>query len=101
LSTAVGCALSADVVAPDHYRTGLDPLLREVLAEPMGWVGVLGNARHEGAHARQLRGLAVTERDSACMHHPIGLDTGSHALGDRERGRKAGRPQRSCWAFHR
>ncbi|GAB2761574.1 XdhC family protein [Salinifilum aidingensis] len=79
LSAAGGWSSTTDVVVTDHHRAELGPLLRDVLAGPVRWIGVMGNPRHEGPHVRALRELGVAEEDIARVHRPIGLDIGSRA----------------------
>ena len=67
----------ADVVVTDHHRDELGPLLRDALARPARWIGVMGNPRHEGPHVAALTGLGVPPEDIARVHRPIGLDIGS------------------------
>ena len=67
----------SDVVACDHDRDELGPVLRDALAQGARWVGVMGNPRHEGPHVAALRGLGVADDDVARVHRPIGLDIGS------------------------
>ncbi|RBY89743.1 XdhC family protein [Blastococcus sp. TF02A-26] len=69
----------ADVVVTDHHRDELGKVLRDVLARPVRWVGVLGNPRHEGPHVAALTALGVAPDDIARVHRPIGLDIGSKA----------------------
>ena len=69
----------ADVVVTDHHRDELGLLLRDALARPARWVGVMGNPRHEGPHVAALAGLGVPESEIARVHRPIGLDIGSKA----------------------
>ncbi|GAA3832648.1 MULTISPECIES: XdhC family protein [Amycolatopsis] len=66
-----------DVVVTDHHRPELGTALRDVLARPVRWAGVMGNPRHEGPHVAALRSLGVAEADIARVHRPIGLDIGS------------------------
>lgn len=66
-----------DVVVTDHHRAELGTALRDVLAQRVRWVGVMGNPRHEGPHVAALRDLGVAEDDIARVHRPIGLDIGS------------------------
>jgi xanthine dehydrogenase accessory factor len=68
---------SADVVVTDHHRDELGELLRDALARPARWVGVMGNPRHEGPHVAALTALGVPPEDIARVHRPIGLDIGS------------------------
>jgi xanthine/CO dehydrogenase XdhC/CoxF family maturation factor len=70
---------SCDVVVTDHHRDELGVVLRDVLAYPVRWIGVLGNPRHEGPHIRLLTELGVPESDIARVHRPVGLNIGSRA----------------------
>jgi xanthine dehydrogenase accessory factor len=70
---------AADVVVTDHHRDELGEVLRDALARPVRWIGVMGNPRHEGPHVAALRGLGVADDDIARVHRPIGLDIGSRA----------------------
>ena len=67
----------ADVVVTDHHRDELGELLRDALARPARWVGVMGNPRHEGPHVAALAALGVPPEEIARVHRPIGLDIGS------------------------
>jgi xanthine dehydrogenase accessory factor len=68
---------TADVVVTDHHREELGPVLRDALARPVRWVGVMGNPRHEGPHVKALAALGVPPEEVARVHRPIGLDIGS------------------------
>jgi xanthine dehydrogenase accessory factor len=70
---------NADVVVTDHHRDELGVLLRDALARPTRWIGVMGNPRHEGPHVAALTALGVAAEDIARVHRPIGLDIGSRA----------------------
>jgi xanthine dehydrogenase accessory factor len=70
---------SADVVVTDHHRDELGELLRDALARPARWIGVMGNPRHEGPHIAALTALGVPAEEIARVHRPIGLDIGSRA----------------------
>ena len=70
---------TADVVVTDHHRDELGEQLRDALARPARWVGVIGNPRHEGPHVAALTALGVPPDDIARVHRPIGLDIGSRA----------------------
>ncbi|WNV74671.1 XdhC family protein [Geodermatophilus sp. DSM 44513] len=67
----------ADVVVTDHHRPELGEVLRDALARPVRWVGVMGNPRHEGPHVAALAALGVPPAEVARVHRPIGLDIGS------------------------
>jgi xanthine dehydrogenase accessory factor len=68
---------TADVVVTDHHRDELGELLRDALARPARWVGVMGNPRHEGPHVAALTALGVHPEEIARVRRPIGLDIGS------------------------
>ncbi len=68
---------AADVVVTDHHRDDLGLHLRDALARPVRWVGIMGNPRHEGPHVAALAALGVGPDDVARVHRPIGLDIGS------------------------
>jgi len=70
---------TADVVVTDHHRDELGGVLRDALAAPVRWVGVMGNPRHEGPHVAALAALGVPPEEVARVHRPIGLDIGSRA----------------------
>jgi xanthine dehydrogenase accessory factor len=70
---------AADVVVTDHHRDDLGVHLRDALARPVRWVGIMGNPRHEGPHVAALAELGVPPEDVARVHRPIGLDIGSRA----------------------
>jgi xanthine dehydrogenase accessory factor len=69
----------ADVVVTDHHRDELGELLRDALACPSRWIGLMGNPRHEGPHVAALAALGVPPEEVARVHRPIGLDIGSRA----------------------
>jgi xanthine dehydrogenase accessory factor len=68
---------NADVVVTDHHREELGELLRDALARPARWIGVMGNPRSEGPHVAMLTALGVPPAEIARVHRPIGLDIGS------------------------
>jgi xanthine dehydrogenase accessory factor len=68
---------TADVVVTDHHRAELGELLRDALARPTRWIGVMGNPRHEGPHVAALTALGVPPGEIARVQRPIGLDIGS------------------------
>jgi xanthine dehydrogenase accessory factor len=70
---------TADVVVTDHHREELGELIRDALARPARWIGVMGNPRHEGPHVAALTALGVPAEEIARVHRPIGLDIGSRA----------------------
>jgi xanthine dehydrogenase accessory factor len=80
VQTAVPAALdaAADVVVTDHHRPELGAMLRDALATPARWVGVMGKANHPAPHIPALAGLGVPASEIARVHRPIGLNIGSH-----------------------
>ncbi|KID30080.1 XdhC Rossmann domain [Prauserella sp. Am3] len=68
---------TADVVVTDHHRDELGVVLRDALAQPARWVGVMGNPKHTGPHVAALQALGVSDEDIARVHRPIGLNIGS------------------------
>ena len=68
---------TADVVVTDHHRDELGELLRDALAAPTRWIGLMGNPRHEGPHVAALSALGVPATEIDRVHRPIGLDIGS------------------------
>jgi xanthine dehydrogenase accessory factor len=68
---------TADVVVTDHHRPELGVILRDALAADARWIGLMGNARHEGPHVAALTGLGVPAERIARVHRPIGLSIGS------------------------
>jgi len=69
---------TADIVVTDHDRPELGVVLRDALALPARWVGVMGSPRHPAPHLPALRELGTSELDIARVHRPIGLNIGSH-----------------------
>ncbi len=67
----------ADIVVTDHHRPELGVVLRDALASPARWVGIMGNPRHPGPHIEALTELGVAQADIARVHRPIGLNIGS------------------------
>jgi xanthine/CO dehydrogenase XdhC/CoxF family maturation factor len=68
---------STDVVLTDHHRSEIGTVLKEALAAPTRWIGILGKPSIEGPHVQMLRDLDVPEDQIARVHRPIGLDIGS------------------------
>jgi xanthine/CO dehydrogenase XdhC/CoxF family maturation factor len=66
-----------DVVVTDHHRPELGAVLRDALASPARWVGVMGNPRHPAPHIPALTALGVPAGEIARVHRPIGLNIGS------------------------
>jgi len=72
----------ADVVVADHHRAELGEVLRDALAVPSRWVGVIGSPRHPAPHIPALRDLGVADDEIARVHRPIGLNIGSRTPGE-------------------
>ena len=68
---------ATDVVVTDHHRPELGAVLRDALASPARWVGILGNPRHPAPHVPALAALGVPVEQIARVHRPIGLNIGS------------------------
>jgi xanthine/CO dehydrogenase XdhC/CoxF family maturation factor len=68
---------ATDVVVTDHHRPELGTVLRDALASPARWVGILGNPRHPAPHIPALAALGVPDDQIARVHRPIGLNIGS------------------------
>jgi xanthine dehydrogenase accessory factor len=69
---------AADVVVTDHHRPELGVMLRDSLASPARWVGVMGAPHHPAPHIPALTELGVPSDEIARVHRPIGLNIGSH-----------------------
>jgi xanthine dehydrogenase accessory factor len=70
---------ATDVVMTDHHRPELGNLLRDALASPARWVGIMGNPRHPAPHVPALQALGVPPEQIGRVHRPIGLNIGSHS----------------------
>ena len=77
--TAIGTVPDAktDVVVTDHHRDELAVMLRDALATPARWVGIMGSPRVEPPHIEALALLGVAPDEVARVHRPIGLNIGS------------------------
>ena len=67
----------SDVVVTDHHREELGVMLRDALATPARWVGIMGSPRAEPPHIQALAMLGVSPDEIARVHRPIGLNIGS------------------------
>jgi len=67
----------SDVVVTDHHREELGIVLRDALATPARWVGIMGSPRAEPPHVQALALLGVRPDEVARVHRPIGLNIGS------------------------
>jgi xanthine/CO dehydrogenase XdhC/CoxF family maturation factor len=68
---------TTDIVVTDHHREELGVVLRDALARPSRWVGVMGNPRHRAPHIDALSALGVPAADIERVHRPVGLNIGS------------------------
>ena len=68
---------SVDVVVTDHHRPELGAVLRDALATPARWIGIMGNPRHPAPHIPALAALGVPAEQISVVHRPIGLNIGS------------------------
>jgi xanthine dehydrogenase accessory factor len=66
-----------DVVVTDHHRAEIGVVLRDALATPARWVGIMGSPRVEPPHLEALALLGVAPDEVARVHRPIGLNIGS------------------------
>jgi xanthine dehydrogenase accessory factor len=66
-----------DVVVTDHHRDEIGVMLRDALATPARWVGIMGSPRAEPPHLEALALLGVPPDEVARVHRPIGLNIGS------------------------
>jgi len=66
-----------DLVATDHHRDDLGIVLRDALAAPSRWIGVMGNPRDQGPHLHLLQQLGVPSEEIFRVHRPVGLNIGS------------------------
>lgn len=66
-----------DVVVTDHHRDEIGVMLRDALATPARWVGIMGSPRVEPPHLQALAMLGVPPDEVARVHRPIGLNIGS------------------------
>jgi xanthine/CO dehydrogenase XdhC/CoxF family maturation factor len=74
---AAGLDEHTDVVVSDHHRAEIGQLLKEALAAPTRWIGILGKPTIEGPHVTMLRDLGVPDDQIARVHRPIGLNIGA------------------------
>ncbi len=52
-------------------------MLRDALAGPARWVGIMGNPRHQAPHIAALTELGVGPAQISLVHRPIGVNIGS------------------------
>lgn len=68
------------VVMTHHYVHDL-PLLRDLIARPLAYLGLLGPRKRGAKLCDDLRasGTLITPEQQACLHSPVGLDLGADA----------------------
>jgi len=71
-------ASTALVLVAHDYKYDL-PVLRQVLASPVGYIGMLGSSRRGTAILKLLREEGVDEASLARVRVPIGLDLGARS----------------------
>jgi len=76
-----GLALDAEAMAvhTDHDAPNVTETVAELLRSPVGFIGVMGSARHVGPHIERLRELGFAEEDIARIRTPVGLDIGARS----------------------
>jgi xanthine dehydrogenase accessory factor len=65
------------IITPEHLHD-LD-VLREALATPAGYVGMIGSGRKVAKILETLGGEGVATEELARVHAPIGLDIGAES----------------------
>lgn len=66
-------------VHTDHDAPGVADSLAALLATPAPFVGVMGSARHVGAHIEALRAAGASDEQLARLRTPVGLDIGARS----------------------
>jgi xanthine dehydrogenase accessory factor len=76
-----GLALDAEAAAvhTDHDAPNVADTVAQLLRSPVGFIGVMGSARHVGPHIERLRELGFGEEDLARIRTPVGLDIGARS----------------------
>jgi xanthine/CO dehydrogenase XdhC/CoxF family maturation factor len=74
-----GLHLDAEAAAvhTDHDAPNVAETVAELLRSPVGFIGVMGSARHVGPHIERLREMGFGEEDLARIRTPVGLDIGA------------------------
>lgn len=74
-----GLALAGEAAAvhTDHDAPNVSETVAELLRSPVGFIGVMGSARHVGPHIERLRQMGFGEEDLARIRTPVGLDIGA------------------------
>jgi molybdenum cofactor synthesis domain-containing protein len=66
-----------EVVATDHDAPDVSRQVAALLAHLPRFVGIMGSARHTGAHLAALRGMGVPDEQVAQIQSPVGLNIGA------------------------
>ena len=66
-----------DAIHTDHDAPDIVGQLGPLLAGGVGFVGVMGSARHTAPHLEALRNAGCTEDELASLRTPVGLDLGA------------------------
>jgi len=76
-----GLALDSEAAAvhTDHDAPNVVETVATLLRSPVGFVGVMGSARHVGPHLERLRELGFGDEDLARIRTPVGLDIGARS----------------------
>jgi molybdopterin adenylyltransferase len=69
----------AVAVHTDHDAPIVVETLAALLRSPVGFIGVMGSARHVGPHLDRLRELGFREEDLTRVRTPVGLDIGARS----------------------
>ncbi|MDQ2756475.1 MAG: XdhC family protein [Actinomycetota bacterium] len=70
------------VVLTDHDAPGTAEVIRAALAAGAGYVGMMGSRSRARGVFETLRVEGLTESSLACLHVPVGLDTGGRTAGE-------------------
>ena len=76
-SLAEGPAGEMEVVHTDHDAPGVANQVGALLARKPRFVGIMGSARHAGAHLTELRKMGVPVEEVGRIQSPVGLDVGA------------------------
>lgn len=80
-SSLDGLSLDEETAAvhTDHDAPNVAETVAALLRSPVGFVGVMGSARHVGPHLDRLRELGFGQEDLARIRTPVGLDIGARS----------------------
>ncbi|HYR63313.1 MAG TPA: XdhC/CoxI family protein, partial [Actinomycetota bacterium] len=66
-----------EVVATDHDAPDVSKQVASLLGHTPRFVGIMGSARHTGAHLADLRKMGVPDEQVARIQSPVGLNIGA------------------------